>query len=171
MAFKEKLAEQLAMIEAAQAQTGLFDVIIMMMAMINDHGHGGGDKSECHVCISYIFWITYIHRSQIKYRMWCFSRTMIIISGSAESTGSGEGWVVVGDSHQGGDDEDHDDDDDDDDDGGDKSGEGWVLVGESQPGVLPRNLYLLLYIYIPLTLAVIFHLNIRLKSLRKICLI
>ena len=37
MAFKEKLAEQLAMIEAAQAQTGLFDVIIMMMAIINDH--------------------------------------------------------------------------------------------------------------------------------------
>ena len=72
---------------------------------------------------------------------------MIIISGSAESTGSGEGWVVVGDSHQGGDDEDHDDDDDDDDDGGDKSGEGWVLVGESQPGVLPRNLHLLLCIH------------------------
>ena len=48
--------------------------------------------------------------------MWCSSRTMIIISGSAESTGSGEGWVVVGDSHQGGDDDDHDDDDDDDDD-------------------------------------------------------
>ena len=76
---------------------------------------------------------------------------MIIISGSAESTGSGEGWVVVGDSHQGGDDDHHDDDDDDDDDGddgdddgGDKSGEGWVLVGESQPGVLPRNLHLLL---------------------------